>query len=137
MAKEKAPNYSESMWKGAPVSSFEKALRLRENMTDAEKILWEKLRNKNFENFKFRRQHPIQLYIADFYCHELKLIIEIDGGYHETAAQREKDFERSEILNFNGLEIIRFTNQQIQSNLPEVLRIISEKAAEIKSKEKI
>lgn len=60
------PNYNEGMWKGAPQSSFLKAKFLRKNETESEKILWEKLRNNQLKGFKFRRQHPIGLYIADF-----------------------------------------------------------------------
>lgn len=122
------------MWKGAPGSSFGKAVALRENMTNAEKILWERLKNKNFQNLKFRRPHPISLYIADFYCHELKLIIEIDGGYQETSEQIKNDNERTGILNFNDVEVIRFTNNQVENELDIVLKILSEKVSEIKLK---
>jgi very-short-patch-repair endonuclease len=76
------PNYDEGMWKGAPESSFAKAKALRKDETQAEKILWAKLRNNQLKGYKFRRQHPIGLYIVDFYCHQLKLVIEIDGDYH-------------------------------------------------------
>ena len=134
MSKAIKPYHSDSMWKGAPGSSFGKAIYLRDNMTNAEKILWEKLRNKNFQNLKFRRQHPISLYIADFYCHELKLIIEIDGGYHSAADQMLSDKERTEVLNFNDIEVIRFTNQQVEHELDSVLLILSEKVTEIKAK---
>lgn len=117
-------NYDDGMWKGAPVSSFKKARVLRENETDTEKILWEKLKNKQLGGFKFRRQHPISLYIADFYCHKLKLIIEIDGGYHYTKEQIPKDNERTKILEFNGVRVIRFSNQEILSNIEKVLEKI-------------
>ena len=70
------PNHDEGMWKGAPSDSFTKAQFLRRNETKAEKLLWEKLRNNQLEGLKFRRQHPVNIYIADFYCHKLKLIIE-------------------------------------------------------------
>ena len=134
MSKAIKPHHPDSMWKGAPGSSFGKAIHLRENMTNAEKILWEKLRNKNFQNLKFRRQHPISLYIADFYCHELKLIIEIDGGYHSAEDQILRDKERTEVLNFNDIEVIRFTNQQVEQELDSVLLTLSDKVAEIKAK---
>jgi len=115
------------MWKGAPQSSFLKAQSLRKNETEEEKILWGKLRNNQLGGYKFRRQHPISLYIADFYCHKLKLIIEIDGEYHNLAEQKEKDKERTQILESNGLELIRFTNQQIRENLNEVISEINTK----------
>lgn len=84
-------NYDEGMWKGATESSFSEAQFLRKNETETEKILWENLRDNQLQGFKFRRQHPISLYIADFYCHKLKLIIEIDGGYHDSSEQVQKD----------------------------------------------
>lgn len=87
------PNYDEGMWKGAPAESFRKAQNLRKNETKAEKILWIRFRNNQFGGYKFRRQHPISLFIADFYCHKLKLIIEIDGEYHNNFEQIIKDEE--------------------------------------------
>lgn len=79
------------MFKGAPRSAFIKARLLRNKMTVAESTLWTYLQNKRFEGYKFRRQHPLHLYIVDFYCHELGLVIEIDGEYHETTEQQEED----------------------------------------------
>ena len=70
------------------------------------------MRGNKILGLKFKRQHPISLYIADFNCHKLKLIIEIDGGYHFTKKQIIKDEERTEILNSNALEIIRFKNEE-------------------------
>ena len=70
------------------------------------------MRGNRILGLKFRRQHPRSLYIADFYCHKLKLITEIDGGYHFTKKQIIKDEERTEILNANALEIIRFNNDE-------------------------
>ncbi|WP_231433737.1 MULTISPECIES: endonuclease domain-containing protein [unclassified Chryseobacterium] len=125
------PNYDDGMWKGAQSSSFLKAQSLRKNETKEEKILWDKLRNNQLRGYKFRRQHPISLYIADFYCHQLKLIIEIDGEYHNLAEQKEKDQERTQILESNGLELIRFTNQKIHENLDEVISEINTKIDEI------
>ena len=106
------PNYDDGMWKGAPKSSFGKALDLRNRETEAEKLLWEELRGNKVNGLKFRRQHPVSLFIADFYCHKLKLVVEIDGEYHFTKEQILKDKERTEILNSNGLEVIRFKNEE-------------------------
>jgi very-short-patch-repair endonuclease len=121
------PYHDESMFKGAPPDSFAKAKFLRDNMTDAEKLLWEKLKNNQLKGFKFRRQHPIHIYIVDFYCHKLKLVIEIDGGYHDSNDQKILDSERSEILKFQELEIIRFTNDEVLGNIEFVIRKIEEK----------
>ncbi len=121
------PYHDESMYKGAPPDSFVKAKFLRDNMTDAEKLLWERLKDNKLKGFKFRRQHPIHIYIVDFYCHKLKLIIEIDGGYHDSKEQKLLDAERSEILKFQELEIIRFTNDEVLGNIEFVMRKIEEK----------
>lgn len=129
--KKLTPNYDEGMWKGAPASSFSKAQFLRKNETETEKMLWEKLRNNQLKGFKFRRQHPISLYIVDFYCHKLKLVIEIDGGYHDSSEQIKKDKERTKILNSNGLEVIRFTNQEIEENIDTVMEEINLKINKI------
>ena len=125
--KKNHPYHDESMYKGAPPNSFAKAKFLRDNMTDAEKLLWEKLKDKKLKGFKFRRQHPIHIYIVDFYCHKLKLIIELDGGYHDSKEQKLLDAERSEILKFQDLEIIRFTNDEVLGNIELVMRKIEEK----------
>lgn len=115
------PNYDDGMWKGAPSSSFLKAQSLRNNETKAEKILWEKLRSNQLKGHKFRRQHPISLFIADFYCHQLKLIIEVDGEYHNAPEQIKIDDERTQVLQDNGMKIIRFTNCEIENNIGKVI----------------
>ena len=111
--------YQESMFKGAPAESFLKADVLRKNMTPAEKQLWERL--KELPDLKFRRQHPIHLFIVDFYCHECKLVIEIDGDYHNSKDQKEKDSERTKLLIFQDLSILRFTNQEVFDNMDAVI----------------
>lgn len=128
------PNYDDGMWKGAPASSFLKAQSLRNNETQAEKILWEKLRNNQLKGYKFRRQHPISLFIADFYCHQLKLIIEIDGEYHNTLEQIKKDDERTQILQDNGMKIIRFNNYEIENSVDKIITEIDLIIEEIKTK---
>lgn len=105
------------MWKGATPSTFGKAKSLRNNMTLAENKVWEILKDRSKTSYKFRRQHPIANYIADFYCHELQLIIEIDGEYHNTDEQQQKDKEREEVLKFNGLRMIRCTNSDIKNDI--------------------
>ncbi len=126
------PNYDEGMWKGASPESFSKAQFLRTVMTNAEMILWEKLKNNQLEGLKFRRQHPVHLFIADFYCHKYHLIIEIDGGYHESEEQKKKDYERTKLLEENGLTLIRFTNEDVEDNLNDVLDCIRNKIEELK-----
>lgn len=90
------------------------AKNLRKRPTDAESILWKHLRLKQIEGFKFRRQVPIDNYIADFVCFEKRLIIEIDGGQH--AIESVKDGKRDEYLRENGFKILRFWNNEVFGN---------------------
>ena len=129
--KKQKPNIHDSMWEGAPPESFAKAKQLRMNATKAEIILWDKLRNHQLEEIKFRRQHPIGFYIADFYCHSFKLIIEVDGEYHFTEEQQRKDDERTAYFIANGLNVIRFTNREIQENINKVIEEIKAALLEI------
>ena len=115
---------SDSMWKGASPKIFSNAKKLRENQTQAEEKLWLAVKNNQIEGYKFRRQHPLSIYIADFYCHALKLVIEIDGGYHLDEEQRLLDEKRTSDIEFQGLKVIRFTNDEVLLQLPEVLDTI-------------
>tara|TARA_R110002033_G_scaffold2252_2_gene15819 strand:+ start:4345 stop:6891 length:2547 start_codon:yes stop_codon:yes gene_type:complete len=96
----------------------------KKNSTEAEYILWECLRNKKLD-FKFRRQHVIDEFIVDFVCLEKNLIIEIDGGYHNTIEQKEADELRTKILSEIGFKVIRFRNQQVIGDIDSVLRYIT------------
>jgi very-short-patch-repair endonuclease len=116
-----------SMFFGAKPDIFEKATILRENMTEAEKLLWEKLKDKNLLKNKFRRQHPIDIFIVDFYCHPIRLVIEVDGGYHLDSVQKEYDMGRSAELENWELKIIRLTNDEILKNLDNVIERIQYK----------
>jgi very-short-patch-repair endonuclease len=120
----KKPFGAEDMWKGASPRIFANAQKLREDATEAEKFLWLALRENQLEGYKFRRQHPLGIYIADFYCHKLKLVIEIDGGYHKTKEQMILDEERTATIEFQGVRVIRFTNEEVLLNLDEVLKKI-------------
>ena len=97
----------------------------RRHMTDAEKALWNILRQPKC-SYKFRRQHPIYDYIVDFICIEKKLIIEVDGAYHSEPQQQEDDRIRTETLSNMGYKVIRFTNEEVLSNPKVVLRTIKE-----------
>ena len=79
------------------------------------------LRTNQLKGHKFRRQHPISLFISDFYCHQLKLIIEVDGEYHNAPEQIKIDDERTQVLQDNGMKIIRFTNCEIENNIGKVI----------------
>ena len=99
-----------------------KARSLRKNQTDVEQLMWKYLRNRRLFNFKFRRQFPIEPYIADFACLELKLIIELDGGQH--ASRINYDNHRSLFLKQRGFKVIRFWNNDVIENTEGVLEAI-------------
>ena len=116
-----------SMFYGAKAHIFEKAKLLRNNMTKAELSLWEHLKGKKVLGLRFRSQHPIDIFIADFYCHPLKLVIEVDGGVHKSREQREYDIGRTGELNYWGIEVIRFTNEEIEKDISQVIKSIKQK----------
>ena len=105
---------------GAPPEIFRNARKLRENMTEPELILWNLLKRKPL-GFKFRRQHPLHLYILDFYCHAKRLSIEIDGGYHAFSDQKIKDIDRTAFLNSVEIKEIRFKNKEVLQELEKVM----------------
>ena len=96
---------------------IKKARELRNNMTTSEILLWSRLRSKQVEGYKFRRQQPIFDYIVDFYCHEIKFIIEVDGPIHSLPEQAEYDKRREKILKTNGYTIFHLSAAEIISNL--------------------
>ena len=123
----------ENMFYGASNLIFENAKQLRNNITDTEMILWGRLK-EYFPAYKFRRQHPISIYIADFYCHQLKLIIELDGSVHNRPEVKLNDIERQERLEGMGLTVIRFTVEDIRRNLENVLESIQQQITILKEK---
>jgi len=96
----------------------------RKNGTTAEKILWQKLRNRSLRGYKFRRQHPIHHYILDFYCAEKKLAIEADGYIHTIQENRLYDNKRTEYLESLGITVLRFSNEEIINQTDTVLNQI-------------
>ncbi len=102
----------------------ERQRSMRKAPTMAEKTVWNVLKNKQLDGLKFRRQHGIGLYIVDFYCDQLKLIIEIDGGIHDTQEAKSYDRERNQYLESMGYRILHFRNIEIMNNLPSVLEKI-------------
>jgi very-short-patch-repair endonuclease len=98
-----------------------RAKRLRRQSTAAEEVLWERLRSRQFLGLKFRRQVPIGQYIADFYCHDRRLVLELDGGIHDEPRQQSHDGNRDLNLTTLGYTILRFTNEEVLRNLDLVL----------------
>ena len=121
-----------SMFLNASPEIFSRAKKLRENETSQEIKLWEYLR-KSPHGIKFRRQHPIKLYIADFYCHAMKLIIEIDGGIHNNSAVMQYDIERQKVLENEGIVFLRFENSEVDNCFDKVIEKIEKYLTDNKS----
>ena len=96
--------------------------QLRAKMTKAEALLWEKLRKSQLEGIHFRRQQILFGFIADFYSHSKRLVVEVDGEIHKTQIQKDK--ERQLVFEQNGLTVIRFTNQEVEFETERVLQVI-------------
>lgn len=112
-----------NMHYGAKPGIFAYAQQLRKTMTQAEEIIWNYLK-KNYREYHFRRQHPADIYVVDFYSHHLKLVIEIDGMIHSEPDKIIKDKEREEKLKGFGLDILRLNNDQVLCDFASVKDII-------------
>jgi very-short-patch-repair endonuclease len=110
---------------GAPA----RARTLRQNMTDAERRVWQILRSRQIKGYKFRRQVPIGRYIGDFVCHEARLIVEIDGGQHHRSSPREA--ERNRFLQNEGYRILRLWNNEVLRNLDGVHQTIADELGRV------
>lgn len=121
-----------SMHYGAKKGTFRFASALRKNLTEAERKLWSNLCNK-LTGYKFRCQHPTWRYVTDFYCHEMKLVVEIDGPVHLLEETVQNDIDREKNLCSFGLTIIRFTNAEVLDDSDTVMDKIEFKINEIKS----
>jgi very-short-patch-repair endonuclease len=102
------------------------ARNLRLSSTDAEQRMWRHLRNKQLAGYKFRRQHPVGAFFADFACLEAMLIIEVDGSQHHEPAAVEADQQRSQILEGAGFAVLRFDNRQVPLQTEAVLSVVQE-----------
>jgi cyclase len=111
------------MFSGAEKLLFQRASELRRHQTFAEEIVWNYLRTKPL-GFKFRRQHPFSNYILDFYCHALKLVIEVDGSIHELEEVKKNDQARQKHLEEKGMTILRFNNDNIRLKPEEIIQTI-------------
>ena len=115
---------ADNLHKGADPKLFYYARLNRKVQTEAEKILWHCLRNRKLQGFKFWRQHPIAHFIADFFCLESNLVIEIDGSYHDEREQQEYDEGRTFELEEINVKVLRFTNEEVIRDTEFVLKEI-------------
>jgi very-short-patch-repair endonuclease len=106
------------------------ARALRKNSTDAERLLWAALRGHRLSGASFRRQVPIENYIADFVCHAALLVIELDGGQHFSDQAEQKDAARSTVIEAKGFMVLRFGNHDVMTNRDGVLEVIASAVAE-------
>jgi very-short-patch-repair endonuclease len=104
------------------------ARTLRRQMTEAESVLWKELRGSRLAGLKFRRQQIIEGFIADFYCHSVNLVVEVDGPVHNTIERREYDEQRNRVFESRGIREIRFTNAQVMDDRVSVLDKIKEES---------
>ena len=107
------------------------ARKLRQQQTRAEELLWMCLRNRMLNGLKFRRQHPLGRYIADFYCAEKRLVIELDGSVHHHPDQQAYDQIRQQEIEARGLIVLRLRNEQVESDLEQTLDLIADVATHI------
>jgi very-short-patch-repair endonuclease len=101
-----------------------RARALRETSTDAERLLWKHVRDRRLDGYKFRRQHPIGSYFADFACDEAMLVVELDGGQHFEPEVALADAKRTAALRANGWHVLRFDNRQMLEEIEAVLGAI-------------
>lgn len=116
----------------AKLKTIIKARYLRREETKAEKILWKALRNNNL-SFKWRRQHPVDMFIVDFYAPKIKLAIELDGSPHNLKENKEYDQDRTDYLNLKYINVLRFWNNEIEKDLEGVLNKIKEEIQKLLS----
>ncbi len=107
-----------------PESLKQHARDLRKNATDVETLIWQLLRRNQLLGYGFRRQHPMGRYVLDFYCHQAKLVVELDGGQHGEEKQRQHDDARTAFLHKQGLTVLRFWNNEVLQNTEGVLQTI-------------
>ena len=107
----------------------ERRRALRRNQTDVERVFWSRVRNRHFLGLRFFRQYSVGPYILDFYCPDMKLGIELDGGQHNQAEGKEYDAARTEYLSAQGIDVIRFWNHEVLQELDGVLAKLEQKVA--------
>ncbi|HQZ70656.1 MAG TPA: endonuclease domain-containing protein [Anaerolineae bacterium] len=113
-------------WQPTPIPErlLYAARHLRQRMTDAQRLLWSRLRGRQMDGFRFRKQHPVERFVLDFYCPAAKLAIEVDGGQHNEPSGQARDAERTQMLDHAGIRVLRFWNHEVLGNLDVVMHVI-------------
>ena len=117
-------SYNDNLHKEAIGRLYQYGRELRKELTDAEKLLWAELRNRKLNGLKFRRQHPLDKFIVDFYCNEKKLVVELDGSVHDEKINKEYDEARTAMLAGLNVFVLRFRNEEVINNMQNVLERI-------------
>src|SRR6185436_1076259 len=121
-------SYNDNLHKEAIGKLYQYGRELRQESTEAEKLLWEELRNRKFNSLKFRRQHPLDKFIVDFYCNEKKIVLELDGGVHNEKINKEYDEARTAMLAGLNIIVLRFKNEEVIIDMQGVLKKIRDVA---------
>lgn len=121
-------SYNDNLHKEAIGKLYQYGRELRQEPTEVEKLLWAELRNRKLNGLKFRRQHPLDKFIVDFYCNEKKLAIELDGNIHDEKVNKEYDEARTAMLAGLNIIVLRFKNEEIINKIKDVLKKIREVA---------
>jgi len=124
-------SYNDNLHNEAIGKLYQYGRELRQELTQAEKILWAELRNRKLNGLKFRRQHPIDKFVLDFYCHERKLAV--DGSIHDLKVNKDYDEARTAMLGGLGIYTLRFRNDDVVINIENVLQQIREVANMLKA----
>lgn len=122
---ENTNKYSGRFHLGSRSQTYAYARKLRQTSTEAEQKLWTLLRNRQIKGKKFRRQHALADYIADFYCHECKLVIELDGQFHKPEDAKQYDEARTRLLKEYDIRVLRFWNAEVLQETEKVLEKIA------------
>ena len=121
-------SYNDNLHNEAIGKLYQYGRELRQELTQAEKILWAELRNKKLNGLKFRRQHPLDKFIVDFYCNERNLVVELDGGVHDEKINKEYDEARTAMLAGLNIIVLRFKNEEVINDMQGVLKKIRDVA---------
>src|SRR6187397_2582670 len=115
-------SYNDNLHKEAIGKLYQYGRDLRQESTEAEKLLWAELRNRKLNGLKFRRQHPLDKFIVDFYCNEKKLVVELDGSIHDEKINREYDEARTAMLAGLNIYVLRLKNEEVINDIRNVLK---------------